>query len=156
MTTEIAQITPEEFVEKYKLIPKQLRIKFLEFLRQMPYIYDIDDWKLDVFDSLMLMLVWYDEDLDYNNYTFLVESLKEDVYHEECQVYYDVIGCLLRYLKWKVPLITSRDVYAFHKLQMLKQIKEEVAYRPRPGNPGYESVKASFEKSFNQISVSDI
>ena len=146
MTTEITQITPEEFVEKYKLIPKQLRVKFLEFLRQMPYIYDIDDWKLDVFDSLMLILVWHDKDLDYNNYTFLVESLKEDAYPEECQVYYDVISFLLRYLNWKVPLITSRDVYVFHKRQMLKQIKEEVAYRP--GNPGYEKTKEHFESLF--------
>ncbi len=139
------EITPSKFVEKYKLIPKQLRGQFLEFLRQMPYLYD-DEWNLDIFDDLMLILVWFDQDLDYNNYTLLRESLIDDVYAGECQVYHDIITCLLRYLKWKVPLITSRDVIEFQKRQVLKQIKSEVAYRP--GNPGYEQTKIHYESLF--------
>jgi hypothetical protein len=136
------EITPAEFVEKYKLIPQQLRHLFLQFLVQIPDLYD-DDWNMDIFSDIVTMLVWFDKDIVEENYTVLTQVLVDEVYAGPCNVYYDVISCFLRYLNWKVPIITSRDVVEFHKRQVLKQIKSQVAYRP--GNPGYEETKAHFE-----------
>ena len=141
------QISYVDFVEKYKLIPKQLRLKYLEFLRQMPYLYDDGDEKLDIFDDMMLILFWYDNDSACENYLLLSDTLRDDVYAGQCQVYHDVIECLLRYHKWKVPMITQRDVIEFHKRQVLFQIKNEVAFRP--GNIGYEKVKEHYESLFD-------
>ena len=142
------KITPVQFVEKYKLIPQQLRFQFIEFLRQMPQLYD-DDWNTDIFDDLMMTLVFHDESDDNKNYTFLQQSLQDEVYFGKCVVYHDVITCLLRYLEWKFPLITQRDVIDFHKKRIIRQIKEEVAYRP--GNPGYEETKRHFENLVDNI-----
>jgi hypothetical protein len=141
INTEVSAISPVQFVEKYKLIPKQLRLKYLEFLRQMPYLYDNDD-KLDIFDDLMLILVWYDHEEASDNYILLSDTRRDDVYAGSCDVYHDVIGCLLRYLQWKVPLITQRDVIEFNKKMVLRQIRDEVAYRP--GNCGYERALENF------------
>jgi hypothetical protein len=135
------EISHAQFVEKYKLIPKQLRLKYLEFLRQMPYLYDDDD-KLDIFDDLMLILFWYDHEDACNNYQLLSNTLRDDVYAGHCQVYYDVIGCLLRYLQWQVPMITQKDVLEFRKKMVVRQIREEVAYRP--GKCGYEKAFEHF------------
>jgi len=135
-------IDSTQFVEKYKLIPKQLRPKFLTFLREMPYLYDIDDELLDKFDDLMLVLVSYnhDNDIDYEE---LDNNIKDVVSFGKCKVYNDVIGCLLRYLEWTIPIITQRDVIEFRKKQIFRQIIEVVAYRP--GNIGYELTKQHYE-----------
>lgn len=136
------EISPAEFVEKYKLIPQQLRHQFLQFLVQMPDLYD-DDWNMDIFSDIITVLAWFDKDEEEENYTVLTQVLIDDVYAGPCNVYHDVISCFLRYLNWKVPMITNRDVIEFHKRQVLKQIRNQVAYRP--GNPGYEETKAHFE-----------
>jgi hypothetical protein len=136
------EISPAEFVEKYKLIPQQLRHQFLQFLVQMPDLYD-DDWNMDIFSDIITVLSWFDKDTVAENYTVLTQVLVDDVYAGSCNVYHDVISCFLRYLNWKVPMITSRDVMEFHKRQVLKQIRNQVAYRP--DNPGYEETKAHFE-----------
>ena len=136
------QINPIQFVEKYKLIPKQLRFQFLEFLKQMPYMKYSDDLDIAIFEDLINMLVFHDESADCDNYTYLTQILC-DVYSGPCEVYHDVISCLLRYLQWKIPMITERDVIEFNKKSLLRQIREVVAYRP--GNHGYELCKAHFE-----------
>jgi len=141
-------ISPAQFVEKYKLIPQQLRSKFIEFLHQMPQLYD-DDWNMDIFEDLMMILIFHDESDDNKNYTVLQQSLQDEVYLGKSIVYHDVITCLLRYLEWKFPLITQRDVIDFHKKRIIRQIKEEVAYRP--GNPGYEETKRHFENLVDNI-----
>lgn len=138
MTTTIF---PAVFVEKYKLIPKQLRLQFLGHLRQMPYLYD-EELELDIFDDLMMILFFY-ETVEEENYTYLRETLKDDVYLGDHRVYHDVISCLLRYLEWRVPLITYSDVMRFRKQAVLRQIENEVAFRP--GNAGYEVYKEHFE-----------
>ena len=141
MTTSVTEISHVQFVEKYKLIPKQLRFQFLEFLRQMPYMYN-DDWNIDIFDDLIDMLVLFDESADSDNYTYLTQTLCDEVYAGPCEIYHDVISCLLRYLQWKIPIITERDVIDFHKKSVLRQIREQVAYRP--GNHGYELCREHF------------
>ena len=93
----------------------------------MPYLYDIDDELLDKFDDLMLVLVSYNHVVSFG----------------KCKVYNDVIGCLLRYLEWNIPIITQRDVIEFRKKQIFRQIIEVVAYRP--GNIGYELTKQHYE-----------
>lgn len=135
-------ISPAQFVEKYKLIPQQLRSKFIGFLRQMPQLYD-DNWNMDIFEDLMMILIFHDQSIDNKNYTVLVQSLQDEVYLGKSIVYHDVITCLLRYLEWMIPLITQRDVIDFYKKRIIRQIKEEVSYRP--GNPGYEESKRHFE-----------
>lgn len=142
MTTKIY---PVDFIEKYKLVPKPLRLQYLEFLRQMPYMYDEGDLELDIFDDLMLFLFTYETHGE-ENYDDLLNTLLEHVFSEKTVVYNDVAGCLIRYLQWKVPVITQREVMEYRKKQICKQIKQEVAYRP--GNVGYERTKQHFESLF--------
>jgi hypothetical protein len=142
MTTEIY---PRDFIEKYKLVPKPLRFQYLEFLRQMPYIYDEGDLELDIFDDLMLFLFTYETQGE-ENYDDLLNTLQEHVFSEKTVVYNDVAECLVRYLQWKVPVITYREVMEYRKKQICRQIKEDVAYRP--GNVGYEITKEHFESLF--------
>ena len=142
MTT---QIYPIDFIEKYKLVPKPLRLQYLEFLRQMPYMYDEGDLELDIFDDLMLFLFTYETHGE-ENYDDLLNTLQEHVFSEKTVVYNDVAECLVRYLQWKVPVITYREVIEYRKKQICRQIKEDVAYRP--GNVGYEITKEHFESLF--------
>lgn len=142
MTTKIY---PRDFIEKYKLVPKPLRLQYLEFLRQMPYMYDEGDLELDIFDDLMLFLFTYEKQVD-ENYDELLNILVDHVFYDKTIVYYDVAGCLIRYLEWKVPVITYREVMEYRKKQICRQIKEDVAYRP--GNIGYEMTKEHFESLF--------
>jgi len=138
MTTEIY---PRDFIEKYKLIPKPLRIQYLEILRQMPYLYE-GDLEIDIFDDLMLFLFTYEKQVD-ENYDELLNILVGNVFYDKTIVYYDVASCLIRYLELTIPLITYREVMEYRKKQICRQIKEEVAYRP--GNVGYERTKEHFE-----------
>ena len=142
MTTEIY---PRDFIEKYKLVPKPLRLQYLEFLRQMPYMYDEGDLELDIFDDLMLFLFTYETHGE-ENYDDLLNTLLEHVFSEKTVVYNDVAACLVRYLEWKVPVITYREVMEYRKKQIFRQIKQDVAYKP--GNIGYEMTKQHFESLF--------
>lgn len=142
MTTKIY---PIDFIEKYKLVPKPLRLQYLEFLRQMPYMYDEGDLEMDIFDDLMLFLFTYETHGE-ENYDDLLNTLLEHVFSEKTVVYNDVAECLVRYLQWKVPVITYREVIEYRKKQICRQIKEDVAYRP--GNVGYEITKEHFESLF--------
>lgn len=139
MTTKIY---PIDFIEKYKLVSKPLRLQYLEFLRQMPYMYDEGDLELDIFDDLMIFLFTY-ETQGKENYDELLNILVGNVFFDKTVVYNDVAGCLIRYLQWKVPVITYREVMEYRKKQVCRQIKEDVAYRP--SNVGYEMTKEHFE-----------
>lgn len=142
MTT---QMYPCDFIEKYKLVPKPLRLQYLEFMREMPYMYDDGDLELDIFDALMLFLFTY-ESQDDENYEELLNILVEHVSFDKTKVYYDVATCLVRYIQWKVPVITYREVMEYRKKQICRQINHEVAYRP--GNVGYETAKEHYESLF--------
>lgn len=111
----------------------------------MPYMYDEGDLEMDIFDDLMLFLFTYETHGE-ENYDDLLNTLLEHVFSEKTVVYNDVAECLVRYLQWKVPVITYREVIEYRKKQICRQIKEDVAYRP--GNVGYEITKEHFESLF--------
>jgi len=149
-----------QFAEKYKLIPKQLRSTFLTLLEDdntdiiIEKTIDCyhDDEKLedcfnlfyeDVLDDILDVLYTYE---DYGhmyedeNWLYLIIELDNI-----CDCHYafnDVIIALLKYLQSLQKPITLSDVVKFRNKAVLKQIKQEVAYRP--GNIGYEYVRDRF------------
>lgn len=144
------EINPTQFVEKYKLIPKQLRFRFLDFVsQQFGLIYD--DWNQEIFDDTMNVLRWY-ENTGEENYTLLRGILEDDVYVGHHMVYCDIAKRLLNCLNWSsfMAMFMMEDVQIFrHKnirKNMLREIRDVVAYRP--GNPGYEETKEHFESLF--------
>ena len=138
--------SPTQFVSKYKLISQPLRLKCISQLREMPYLYD-DDELLNIYDDLIINLCWFEKCVSGKNYKILLTALKEDVYRKKSKIYYDVMTNLLNFFHNKQPIVTPRDVVKFNKKHVIRQIKEEVAYRP--GNVGYEKTKEHFE---NQVS----
>lgn len=137
------EITPAQFVEKYKLVPKQMRFRLLEFVsQQFGLIYD--DWNQEIFDDAMNVLRWY-ENTEEENYTLLRCILEDDVYLGPCFIYDDIIKRLLSCLNWSssMAMFMEEDVQRFRHKNMLREIRDVVAYRP--GNPGYERSKEHFE-----------
>jgi len=140
------EITPAQFVEKYKLIPKQLRFKLLESVSAQFFIV-YDEWNQDIFDDTMNMLRWY-ENTNEENFTLLTSTLQDEVYLGETFVYLDIAKSLLNHLNWysHMTFFMKEDVQTFRHKNMLREIKDVVAYRP--GNPGYEQAKEHFESLF--------
>lgn len=135
----MTEITAFEFVEKYKLIPKKFRKKFTY---SSPSIYE-DEFDFYIFDNLITILRWHQSCTNGTNYKRLEEGIIEEVYYGKTRVYNDVITHMINCLKQKTK-IKYEDIIKFRKKQILKQIKNEVAYRP--GNPGYELAKSNFER----------
>lgn len=141
----MTELNPTKFVEKYKLIPKPMRFRLLEFVGQMPYTYD-NEMIQEVFDDVFDILRWYENFCKVDNYTMLKGILEDDVYLGPCPVYSDVARSLLNCLTYscflpKNYLYTS--IVKFRHANIMKQIKDEVAYRP--GNPGYDRTRLHFE-----------
>lgn len=145
------EITPAQFVEKYKLIPKQLRFKLLESVSAQFFIV-YDEWNQDIFDDAMDMLRWY-ENMEEENFTLLRSTLEDEVYLGDTVVYWDIAKTLLSRLNWysHMWMFMSEDVQRFRHKNMLREIRDVVAYRP--GNPGYEQTKAHFESCFSSFGL---
>lgn len=143
-----SELNPSQFVEKYKLVPKQMRFRLLEFVsQQFGLIYD--EWNQEIFDDAMGVLRWY-ESTEEENFTLLRGILEDDVYVGPQVIYGDIAKRMLSCLKWSsfMAMFMMEDVQIFrhknmHK-NMLREIREVVAYRP--GNIGYENTKEHFEK----------
>jgi len=137
------EINPSQFVEKYKLVPKQMRFRLLEFVsQQFGLIYD--DWNQEIFDDAMDVLRWY-ENTEEENFTLLRGILADDVYAGPQVVYDDIAKRMLSCLNWSssMAMFSSEVVQKFRKNNMLREIRDVVAYRP--GNVGYEMCKEHFE-----------
>lgn len=137
------EINPSQFVEKYKLVPKQMRFRLLEFVsQQFGLIYD--DWNQEIFDDAMDVLRWY-ENTEEENYTLLRGILADDVYAGPQVVYDDIAKRMLSCLNWSssMAMFGTEHVQKFRKKNMLREIRDVVAYRP--GNIGYEKSKEHFE-----------
>lgn len=156
MSYNIYHLSPKEFVEKYKLIPKQLRLKFINFLEEHSDIIErnvpdqwlssnrieYDEQYSNILNDLFYTLKEYEE-MDGDNYLVLYAMLHEDVFGGRLSVFTNVSNALLRYLKWQEKKVSLKDVCLFRNKQVMRQILDVVAYLP--GNPGYEKAKAHFE-----------
>jgi len=148
-----APLTAFEFVEKYKLIPRQLRFKILcdfeenlDLIERSPEFhqeYDIDSlFYDDVLDDLFDLLYRYDdfgETYEDENWWWL--TMNVDYICDTHYAFNDMINAMLKCLKHYI-LVNFTDVVSFRKKSVFRQIKEEVAYRP--GNPGFENSRDHF------------
>lgn len=136
-------ISSSEFVEKYKLIPKNLRFQFLDFLSHFRQTIEEND-EYDILDDLICVLMTYERTYhDMDNYLELSWVLHDNVCPMDHLVFRDVAESLLRQLRWFLKPVRVEDVTRFRHRQVMKDIEERVAYRP--GNPGYERAKENFE-----------
>ena len=145
-------LTAFEFVEKYKLIPRQLRLKILyDFEENMGLIerspesqHDNFDgfFYYEVLDDLFDLLYRYDDFGDtYEDENWLWLTLYIDYICDAHYAFNDLINSMLKCLKHYI-LVNFTDVVSFRKKSVFRQIKEEVAYRP--GNPGFENSRDHF------------
>lgn len=137
-------INPKQFVEKYKLIPKNLRENLLAFVYQMPRNSSSNEEDYDeIYDNTFMYLRVYELwNKDNEDYRILRDDLETNVYFGASYVYADIANALLNCLRWKSKVITKEDVYRFRKNLILRDIKEIVAYRF--GNVGYELARDHF------------
>lgn len=140
----LCQITPRQFVEKYKLIPKNLRQKLLSFVYQLPRNESSNElFYEDNYDDTFMYLHMYEcLNKEVEDYQGLIHDLEDNVYLGKSKAYRDIANSLLNCLHWKNKLVTKEDVYKFRKNLMLRDIKEIVAYRF--GNAGYEMTRDHF------------
>jgi hypothetical protein len=151
-------ISFSEFVEKYKLIPKQIRLGVIELLenqeivRSVPdcwlrsessvdiekYIKEYKEYCVCLFDVLKEY-----EKIGVDYYNVLFTMLHEEVYAGHLSVYTDVSKTMLNIFKTKSINISLTDVCLFRKKQVMREILDVVAYRPY--NLGYERAKEHFE-----------
>lgn len=147
-----APLTANEFVEKYKLIPKQIRIKILcKFSKNSSLIECSPEYKEDnvnglfyedILEDLFDLLYRYDdfgETYEDENWWWL--TLYVDYICDSHYAFNDMINTMLKYFKLEKK-VTLTDVVSFRKKSVLRQIKEEVAFRP--GNPGFENSRDHF------------
>jgi hypothetical protein len=140
----LRNLYPREFVEKYKLIPKNLREKLLAFVYQIPRkTTSTDEYYDDNYDNTFMYLRVYEcWNKEVEDYEGLIQDLEDNVYLFNSEVYRDIANSLLNCMRWKSKPITKDDVYKFRKNLILRDIKERVAYRP--GNVGYERTRDHF------------
>jgi len=149
-----------EFVEKYKLIPKQLRLSIIKLLEEnaekiektRPDCWlksdspnEIEKYRKEYSDfcvSLFEVLKEY-EKIGVDYYNVLFTMLHEDVYIGRLSVYTDVINTMIKFVKMNSINISLTDVCLFRKKQVMREILDVVAYRPY--NLGYERAKDHFE-----------
>ena len=135
-------ILPQDFVEKYKLIPKNLRIKFLNFLdtiRDSITAYN----EMDILeDALFQIRLYENENPVIDNYLVLTWMLIDEVYAGDHEVYMDISSSFHRCLSWSKKPIQLEDVVKFHRKLVMRDIIEKISYRP--GNPGYEKARDHF------------
>lgn len=148
-----APLTSSEFVEKYKLIPRQLRLKILcDFEENLDLIEQTSEDEQedktgnifydDILDDLFELLYRYDDFGEtYEDENWLWLNLYVDYICDAHYVFNDLINAMLKSLKNK-NIVTLSDVVTFKKRSVLRQIKEEVAYRP--GNSGFEKARDHF------------
>ena len=140
----LRNLYPREFVEKYKLIPKNLREKLLAFVYQIPRkTTSTDEYYDDNYDNTFMYLRVYEcWNKEVEDYEGLIQDLEDNVYLFNSEVYRDIANSLLNCMRWKSKPITKDDVYKFRKNLILRDIKERVAYRL--GNVGYERTRDHF------------
>ena len=139
------------FVEKYKLVPKNLRFKFLDFLSHFRHSVSQND-EYGLVDDLITALMSYERTYhDCENYLELSWAIYDEVFPGSHMVYSDVAESIMRQMRWYVKPIRVEDVVRFRHKIVMRDIEERVAYRP--GNPGYESAMASFMSSCQKYSI---
>ena len=136
-------LSSSEFLEKYKLIPKNLRFKFLDFLSHFRQTIEEND-EYDILDDLICVLMLYERTYhDMENYLELSWALHDNVFPMQHLVFRDVANALMRQLRWFLKPVRVEDVTRFRYRQVMKDIEDRVSYRP--GNPGYERAKENFD-----------
>lgn len=139
------EISPEDFIHKYKLIPKPSR-KFLlntcqdyDHYEKMYGLFWLDI-VYDIYDSLLLYEAINDEDYDY------LKDLLLSIYPIKSGVYNEIMHDLMDAFREMSVDINKDTIFKFNFNNVIKTINNEVAYRP--GNYGYEKVFESFKSKF--------
>lgn len=133
-------MSTSEFVDKYKLIPKNLRKNFLDYMYDIIKKTNIVD-ELYVNDILDTLNIYEEDNKKSDNYTELNWLLLETIENDNSYIYSDLSKSLKDYMSTK-SIINREDIFRFRKKVMLKSIREEVSYRP--GNVGYENTRDHF------------
>ena len=135
-------INPREFVEKYKLVPKNHRLPLLDFFRQVPDVVTSHN-EYEIFEYAMANLTIYEKNHpDTENYTELINVLEDEVYLGSHMVYTDIANTFLTQLALFKVSIGLEQIVSFRRKLVMRDILERVAYRP--GNPGYEKAMQHF------------
>jgi hypothetical protein len=140
-------MSTSEFIDKYKLIPKNLRIKFIDYMYTIIKKFNIID-KLDMTFILDTICMYEKDNINYDNYSELGWLLLETIENDNSYSYKYIANCLRYYIS-KNKIINQKDIFSFRKKMILKSIREEVAYRP--GNVGYEKARDNFYKNISNI-----
>ncbi len=140
-------LSTSQFIDKYKLIPKNLRKNFLD------YTYSIIK-KGNIIDELSIhfildILYLYEKDNEYSDNNTELNFLLLETIESDGSYFYSYLTDTLKYYMNKNKIVTEHDIFSFRKKVMLKSIKEEVAYRP--GNIGYEILKEHFYSTANKL-----
>jgi hypothetical protein len=143
-----------QFVSKYQLISKQLRFKIIadleERLDQIEKLgvneeYDyIDFFYQDILEDIYDLLYKYEdfgETYEDENWLYLNLELC-NIYDEEHFAFTDLLNCIFRNADVINFSMTQADYYKFCHKKVLRQITDEVAYRP--GNIGFENTRDHF------------
>jgi len=135
-------ITPSQFVEKYKLVPKNFRVRFLEFFSLVPNMVTQHD-ELQIFDHVTAILYIYEKNHpDMENYPELINVLEEEAYLGDHMVYTDIANTFLEQIRLFKMSFGIEQIVSFRRKLVMRDILERVAYRP--GNPGYEKSMEHF------------
>lgn len=135
-------INPREFVEKYKLIPKNHRLPLLDFFRQVPDAVTSHN-EYEIFEDATAILTIYEKNHpDTENYTELIVMLQDEAYLGSHMVYTDLANTFLTQLMLFKFSIGLEQIVSFRHKLVMRDILERVAYRP--GNPGYEKAMQHF------------
>jgi len=148
----IAQaIDAYEFVSKYQLISKQLRFKIIadleERLDQIEKIEDLDEIDYfydDILEDIYDLLYRYEdfgETYEDENWLYLNLELCY-IWDEKHFAFTDLLNCIFRSAEILSFQFSQADYYKFCHKKVLRQITEEVAYRP--GNIGFENTRDHF------------
>lgn len=149
---------PSEFIEKYKLIPKNLRlyfIKFFQFIQHTQETYTSQD-HFEIIKDCFNTLEIYENLHKQDNFTFLKNMLVDEVYAGNNVCYENISKRLLYclYLERKY-MDFENGFYEFIRKnsykKVLNEIKDLIAYLP--GNIGYEEAMERFQISQMKICV---
>ncbi len=127
-----------EFVEKYKLIPKNLRVYCINNARvDNDTVYN----EMNMLEDTLYYLLKYEREFHVDNYLELTWVLSDEIYFENHEMFLDLWNALVECLK-KCSPVSKEGIVKFYKKLVMKDIIERVSYRP--GNPGYERALEHF------------
>jgi len=148
---------PIDFIEKYKLIPKNLRLHIVKFfILHIQETYTSHDDCFEIIKDCFNTLETYENSNEQDNFTFLKIMLIDEVYAGNNICYTNISKCILQclYLERKY-MDFENGFYQFIRKnsykKVLNEINDTIAYLP--GNIGYEEAMERFQYSQMKMCV---